>query len=159
MISLFFLITVALSSLDLSIKAAILFGSNKSFFSNSDTCLTSLSTFSGFCFFSSFVLIFLTVLSGSGIDSRFCFSIFLLFCSGETTVLVFVFLIFFGGACSDTSFSFSLTFSIIFFAFGAKGTFVFSAICINSTDTIGGISKGFFDKKGKLIAVITINTM
>ena len=29
------------SILDLSIKAAILFGSNSSFFSNSDTCLTS----------------------------------------------------------------------------------------------------------------------
>jgi len=58
--------TSALSSFDLSIKAAILFGSNKSFFSNSDTCLTSSSTFSGFCFFSSFVSTFFKVLSGSG---------------------------------------------------------------------------------------------
>jgi hypothetical protein len=68
--------------------------------------------------------------------------------------LVFVFLTFFGGACSDTNFfSFSFNFffffsSIIFFAFGANGIFVFSAICINSTETIGGISSGFFAKKG-----------
>ena len=39
-------------SLDLSINAAILFGSNNSFFSNSETCLISVSIFSGFCFFS-----------------------------------------------------------------------------------------------------------
>jgi hypothetical protein len=63
-------------------------------------------------------------------------SIFSLFSSNETTVLVFVFLTFFGGACSDTNFfSFSFNFfffffSIIFFAFGANGIFVFSAICI-----------------------------
>jgi len=67
------------------------------------------------------------------------------FCSTETTVFVFVFFTFLGGACSDTNFfSFSLTFSIIFFALGAKGIFVFSAICISSTETIGGMSKGFF---------------
>ena len=33
---------------------------------------------------------------------------------------------------------------------------VFSAICISSTETIGGISIGFFAKKGRLIAVIKI---
>ena len=44
----------------------MLFGSNKSFFSNSDTCFTSLSTFSGFCFFSSLVFNFFTSLSGKG---------------------------------------------------------------------------------------------
>jgi hypothetical protein len=31
-----------------------------------------------------------------------------------------------------------------------------SVICINSTETIGGKSIGFFDKKGKLNAVIII---
>ena len=73
--------------------------------------------------------------------------------SKETTVLVFNFLTFFGGACSDTNFFFFsfnfffFFFSIIFFALGAKGMFVFSAICINSTETIGGISIGFFAKK------------
>ena len=35
--------------------------------------------------------------------------------------------------------------------------FVFSDICINSTETIGGKFIGFFAKKGKLIAVIKIN--
>ena len=100
--------TSALSSFDLSIKAAILFGSNKSFFSNSDTCLTSSSTFSGFCFFSSFVSTFFKVLSGSGIASGVSFSIFLLFWSGARTVFVFVFSTFFGGACSETSFFLSL---------------------------------------------------
>ena len=50
------------------------------------------------------------------------------------------------------------TFSIIFLAFGAKGMFVLSVICINSTETIGGRSIGFFDRKGKLIAVIIINS-
>ena len=34
---------------------------------------------------------------------------------------------------------------------------VFSVICINSTEIIGGRSMGFFAKKGKLIAVIIIN--
>ena len=69
--------------------------------------------------------------------------------------LVFDFLTFFGGACSETNFfSFSFNFfffffSIIFFALGANGIFVFSVICINSTETIGGISIGFFAKKGK----------
>jgi hypothetical protein len=64
------------SILDLSIKAAMLLGSNKSFFSNSDTCFTSLSTFSGFCLVSFFFSIFLTVLSGRGIASGFWLSIF-----------------------------------------------------------------------------------
>ena len=36
------------SSFDLSIKAAILFGSNNSFFSNSETCLTLASSVLGF---------------------------------------------------------------------------------------------------------------
>ena len=40
---------------------------------------------------------------------------------------------------------------------GANGILVFSAIWINSTDTIGGISSGFFAKKGRLIAVMKIN--
>ena len=93
-ISSFVFKTSALSSFDLSIKAAILFGSNKSFFSNSDTCLTSLSIFSGFCFFSSLVSTFFKVLSGSGIASGVSFSIFLLFCSGARTVFVFDFLLF-----------------------------------------------------------------
>ena len=44
------------------------------------------------------------------------------------------------------------------FAFNAKGILVFSAICISSTETIGGISMGFFAKNGKLIAVIKIKT-
>ena len=34
--------------------------------------------------------------------------------------------------------------------------FVFSAICINSTEIIGGKSIGFFAKKGRLTAVIKI---
>ena len=34
--------------------------------------------------------------------------------------------------------------------------FVFSAICINSTEIIGGKSIGFFAKKGMLTAVIKI---
>ena len=77
--------------------------------------------------------------------------------SGIGTASGFIFLTFFGGACSETNFfSFSLIFSIIFFAFGAKGMFVLSVICINSTETIGGRSIGFFAKKGKLIAVIII---
>ena len=36
--------------------------------------------------------------------------------------------------------------------------FVFSVIWINSTETIGGRSIGFFAKKGKLKAVIIIKT-
>jgi hypothetical protein len=85
------------SSLDLSIKAAILLGSNKSFFSNSEICLTSVSTFSGFCF------------------SSLIFFIFSIFSSGNATASGFNFFSFFGGACSETNFfSFSLTFSIIF---------------------------------------------
>ena len=36
--------------------------------------------------------------------------------------------------------------------------FVLSVICISSTDTIGGKSIGFFARKGKLRAVIIINT-
>ena len=35
----------------------------------------------------------------------------------------------------------------------------FSAICISSTETIGGISIGFFAKKGRLIAVIKIKAL
>ena len=53
---------------------------------------------------------------------------------------------------------FFFTSSIIFFALGAKGIFVLSVICINSMDTIGGRSMGFFVKNGKLIAVKNINT-
>ena len=50
--------------------------------------------------------------------SGFSFSIFLIFLV-ETTVFVLFFLTFLGGACSETIFfSFSLTFSIIFFALG-----------------------------------------
>ena len=61
---------------------------------------------------------------------------------------------------SDTSFfSFSFIFSIIFFAFGAKGMFVLSVICISSIETIGGRSIGFLAKKGRLIAVIKIKKM
>jgi len=37
--------------------------------------------------------------------------------------------------------------------------FVLSVICINSTETIGGRSIGFFAKNGKLIAVIIIKIM
>ena len=66
-----FLLVSAVSSLDLSIRAAILFGSNNSSFSNSDTCLTSLSIFSGFCFFSSNFSTFSIFSSGKGIASGF----------------------------------------------------------------------------------------
>ena len=52
------------------------------------------------------------------------------------------------------AFLFSLTFSIIFFALGAKGILVLSAIWMSSTDIIGGRSIGFFARNGKLIAVI-----
>ena len=127
-------------SLDLSIKAAISVGSKISFFSNSDTCFTLLSSTFGFCL-SSFFTIFFTSLSGMGIASGL------------------IFLTFFGGACSDTSFfSFSFISSIIFFALGANGIFVLSVIWINSTDIIGGKSIGFFATNGKLItAATTIN--
>jgi len=75
----------------------------------------------------------------------FDYQSFLIFLSSETTVLVLVFLIFLGGACSEINFfSFSLTFSIIFFAFGAKGMLVLSEIWMSSTDIIGGRSIGFF---------------
>ena len=78
--------------------------------------------------------------------------------SGIGTESGLIFFTFLGGACSETNFfSFSLIFSMVFFAFGAKGIFVLSVICINSTDTIGGRSIGFLAKKGKLIAVIIIN--
>ena len=40
-----------------------------------------------------------------------------------------------------------------------EGIFVLSEIWINSTETIGGRSMGFFAKNGKLIAVIIINIM
>jgi hypothetical protein len=66
-----FLFVSALSVFDLSINAAISLGSNISFFSNSETCFTSVTTFSGFCFVSFFVSIFLTVFSGNGNDSGF----------------------------------------------------------------------------------------
>ena len=118
-------------SLDLSIRAAMLLGSNNSFFSNSETCFALLSSIFGFCFSFSTFWIFSISWSGNGIASGFSF------------------LTFFGGACSETSFSFSfLTFSIIFSAFGAKGIFVWSVIWINSTDTKGGISIGFYATKG-----------
>ena len=41
---------LAIFSFDLSISAAISVGSNISFFSNSETCFTLLSSFTGFCF-------------------------------------------------------------------------------------------------------------
>ena len=127
-------------SLDLSINAAILFGSNNSFFSNSETCLTSVSIFSGFCFFSS---IFFT---------------FSIFSFGNGTASGFSFFIFFGGACSETTLSVSsfFIFSIIFFAFGANGMLVLSVIWINSTDIIGGSSIGVFNRNGRLSVVIII---
>ena len=101
--------------------------------------MISSSIFSGFCFFS------------------FIFFTFSKFSSGKGTESGFSFFTFFGGACSDVIFSsFFLTSSIIFFAFGANGIFVFSAIWINSTEIIGGKSIGFFAKKGRLIAVIKI---
>ena len=135
-----FISTSARFSLDLSINAAISVGSKISFFSNSDTCFTFVSSTSGFCL-SSTCLIFSTFWSGIGIASGL------------------IFLTFFGGACSDTSFfSSSLIFSIIFFALGAKGIFVFSEIWISSTDINGGKSKGFLATKGKLTIVkIIIN--
>jgi len=43
-----------------------------------------------------------------------------------------------------------LTLSIIFFAFGAYGIFVFSAICISSIETKGGILRGSFAINGKV---------
>ena len=126
------LVVSASSSLDLSINAAILFGSNNSSFSNSETCFTSSSTFSGFWTSFSGFLTISWFWSGNGIASGFSFFTF------------------FGGACSDTSFSFSLTFSIIFLALGAKGIFVLSVIWISSIEIIGGRSIGFFAKKGRL---------
>ena len=154
-----------ISSLDLSIKAAILFGSNNSFFSNSDACFTfvssifgflgliisfkfssSVKSLEGFCFFSSSTESFSLFLSGSGIASNFSFLTISFFVSGvgvffEVNSVIFSlffsgvisffssFFIFFGGACSETNFSLSFfTFSIIFFAFGAKGIFVLSEI-------------------------------
>jgi len=85
----------------------MLLGSNKLSFSNSETCLTSLSIFSGFCL-SSLIFFTLSIFSsGNGTASGFCFFVIL------------------GGACSDTNFFFSfLIFSIIFFAFGANGILV-----------------------------------
>jgi hypothetical protein len=116
------------SSFALSINFAILSRSTNSFFSNSETCFTSSSNLSGFCLLSFFVSIFFTVFSGNGIASGVLLSIFS-FLSTDTTVFVLVFFTFLGGACSDTSFfSSSFTFSIIFFALGANGIFVFSAI-------------------------------
>ena len=97
-------------SLDLSISAAISVGSKISFFSNSETCFTLLSSTSGFCL-SSVFLILSTFWSGKGMASGF------------------IFLTFFGGACSETSFcSSSFAFSIIFCAFGANGILVLSVI-------------------------------
>ena len=98
------LVVLETSSLDLSIKAAILFGSNNSFFSNSETCFISVSIFSGFCFFSLIFFTFSIFLSGVGIESGFSFFTFL------------------GGACSETilCFSFFLTFSIIFLLLAQK---------------------------------------
>jgi hypothetical protein len=141
------------SSFALSINFAILSRSTNSFFSNSETCFTLHLIYQDFVYFL-FCLNFFTVFSGNGIASGVLLSIFS-FLSTETTVFVFVFFTFFGGACSDTNFfSFSFNFfffffSIIFFAFGANGIFVFSAICMSSTETIGGISSGFFAKKGQ----------
>ena len=54
------------------------------------------------------------------------------------------------------SIKFFLLLVIIFLALGAKGILVFSVIWINSTETIGGRSIGFFAKNGRLIAVINI---
>ena len=63
-------------------------------------------------------------------DSTFTLTgTFSIFSSGNGTASGFCFFIFFGGACSETNFfSFSLTFSIIFFALGAKGMLVLSVI-------------------------------
>ena len=138
-LSVFFVVS-AISSFDLSINAAIEFGSNISSFSNSETCLISSSIFLGFCFFSSIFFTFSLFLSGSGTASGFSFFIF------------------FGGACSDTNFSCSfLTFSIIFLALGAKGIFVSSVIWISSTEITGGKSIGFFTKNGRLNVAIKIS--
>ena len=63
----------ASSTFDLSIKAAILLGLNSSSFSNSETCLTSLSIFSGFCLSSLIFSNFLFFSSGNGIASGFFF--------------------------------------------------------------------------------------
>ena len=68
-----FLSVSALSTFDLSINAAILSGSNKSFFSNSETCFTSVSIFFGFCFSSLISLIFSNFSLGNGTASGFSF--------------------------------------------------------------------------------------
>ena len=66
----------AIFSFDLSISAAISVGSNISFFSNSETCFTLLSSFTGFCFSSGFFN-FTISLSGRGIESGLGFFVFL----------------------------------------------------------------------------------
>ena len=107
-----------------------------SFFSNSEDCLISGFTSSGFCFF--LVIFFSSFLtSGNGILSGFS----LAFAAG--------------GACSETTLSSSFFFvsSKIFLAFGAYGIFVRSEIWISSTDTIGGKSIGSLSIKGKLKTV------
>ena len=132
--------TFAFSSFALSMRAAILFVSIISFFSNSEACLTSGFISLGFCFFliSSF---FSSCSLGSGIRSGFS----LAFAAG--------------GACSDTTlFSSSFTFSITFLALGAKGILVLSEICISSTDIIGGKSIGSLIMKGRLNIVNKIMT-
>ena len=82
-----------------------------SFFSNSEDCLISGLTSSGFCFF--FIICFSSFFSfGSGIRSGFSLAL------AE------------GGACSETSLSCFFFFSsIIFLAFGANGILVSSVIC------------------------------
>ena len=96
-----FLFVSPKSSLDLSIKAAILLGSNNSFFSNSDACLTFVSSklgfvfsvfvtnffsflisFEGFCFFLPQVVLFLFFLSGRATEFNFSFFIFFILFSG-----------------------------------------------------------------------------
>ena len=62
-----------------------------------------------------------------------------------------------GGACSETTlFSSFFTLSIIFLALGAKGIFVWSDICISSTETIGGKEIGSLVMNGNDRAVRTI---
>ena len=72
-----FLFVSELSTLDLSINAAILLESNSSSFSNSEICLTSVSFFFGFCFLSLIFLIFSIFSSGNGTASGFVFLFFL----------------------------------------------------------------------------------
>ena len=88
----FFSIVSPIFSLDLSIKAAILFGSNNSFFSNSEACFIFVSSIfgffgfiisfkfssffnssDGFCLVSSSTESFSFFLSGKGIASNFSF--------------------------------------------------------------------------------------